>query len=100
MIRRKLVCLIVLIPWTVFLISCEKPVDERYVVAKVEDESLTIQELMAEMPALGIQLAFTLQPGPMPLSQVKKNPAAIRRIHIDFKDSLPKFATRILGLRI
>jgi len=50
LIRRKLVCLIVLILWTVLLISCEKPVDERYVVAKVEDESLTIQELMAEIP--------------------------------------------------
>lgn len=50
MIRRKLVCLIVLILWIVFLISCEKPIDERYVVAKVEDESITIQELMAEIP--------------------------------------------------
>ena len=50
MIRRKVVYLIVLILSTVFLSSCKKPVDERYVVAKVEDESLTIQELMAEIP--------------------------------------------------
>ena len=51
MIRRKVVYLIVLILSTVFLSSCKKPVDERYVVAKVEDESLTIQALMAEIPS-------------------------------------------------
>ena len=50
MIRRKFVYLIVFILSTVFLSSCEKPVDERYVVAKVEDESLTIQALIAEIP--------------------------------------------------
>lgn len=50
MIRRKLVCFVVLSVATVFLSSCEEPVDERYVVAKVEDESLTIQELIAEIP--------------------------------------------------
>ena len=50
MIRRKFFYLIVFILSTVFLSSCEKPVDERYVVAKVEDESLTIQALIAEIP--------------------------------------------------
>jgi len=50
LIRRKVVYLIVLILSTVFLSSCKEPVDERYVVAKVEDESLTIQALMTEIP--------------------------------------------------
>ncbi len=47
---RKLIYVMVLILPTVFWISCEKPVEERYVVARVENESLTIQELRAEIP--------------------------------------------------
>lgn len=40
----------------------------------------------------GIRAAFTLLNGPSPLSEVKRNPYAIRRIFISHRHSLPVFA--------
>ncbi|HSL41891.1 MAG TPA: polysaccharide deacetylase family protein [Anaerolineales bacterium] len=41
----------------------------------------------------GIRAAFTLLNGPSPLSEVKRNPYAIRRIFISHRHSLPVFAS-------
>ena len=45
-----------------------------------------------------IPLAFTLLPGPVSLSAVKKNPLTIRRIFLMYTDSFPRFVAKLLGL--
>ena len=46
----------------------------------------------------GIELAFTLLPGPTRFGTVKKNPLAIRRIFLICTDSFPRFTAKLLGL--
>lgn len=45
-----------------------------------------------------IPLAFTLLPGPVNMSSVKKSPLTIRRIFLMYTDSFPRFAAKLLGL--
>jgi peptidoglycan/xylan/chitin deacetylase (PgdA/CDA1 family) len=46
----------------------------------------------------GMEVAFTLLPGPTRYSTIRKNPLAIRRIFLIYHDSLPRFVIKISGL--
>lgn len=46
----------------------------------------------------GFEAAFTLVPGPTHPTEVRRAPLAIRRILIHHKDTLPRFAAKVMGL--
>jgi peptidoglycan/xylan/chitin deacetylase (PgdA/CDA1 family) len=54
-----------------------------------------LQELIS---ARGYQLAFGTQPGPSPLATVRKQPWAVRRIGISWKDGPCRFLAKLVGL--
>jgi peptidoglycan/xylan/chitin deacetylase (PgdA/CDA1 family) len=53
--------------------------------------------IQAVLRQIGIDAAFTLVPGPTSLLEVQKQPMAIRRVPIHHKDTLPRFAAKIMG---
>jgi peptidoglycan/xylan/chitin deacetylase (PgdA/CDA1 family) len=46
----------------------------------------------------GFEAAFTLLPGPARPAEVRRTPLAVRRILIQHKDTLPRFAAKVIGL--
>lgn len=46
----------------------------------------------------GFQLAFTLLPGPNRPRQMQRHPLAVRRVLIHYRDTLPRFAGKVVGL--
>lgn len=54
-------------------------------------------EIMAILRKQGIEVAFTLMPGPTHFSTVKKNPLGIRRVFVGYNDTLPRFAAKLVG---
>jgi peptidoglycan/xylan/chitin deacetylase (PgdA/CDA1 family) len=46
----------------------------------------------------GMEIAFSLLPGPTWYSTVRKNPFAIRRIYIGNKDTFPRFVAKLNGV--
>ena len=59
------------------------------------DFNAAIQQDLADA---GIEAAFTLVPGPTTLAEMRANPFTIRRIFLSHKDSLPRFAAKLVGL--
>lgn len=55
-------------------------------------------EIIRMVREAGIEIAFTLLPGPTPIKAVKENPLAIRRIFLIHSDSFPRFVAKLLGL--
>jgi len=55
-------------------------------------------EIQTALTETGIEAAFTLLPGPVPMATARQAPLAIRRIFIGRKDSLPRFAAKLVGL--
>lgn len=47
---------------------------------------------------VGFHTAYTLLSGPTRFSSVKKDPYQIRRIFLSYKDTLPRFAGKLIGL--
>lgn len=54
-------------------------------------------EIMAVLRKAGIELAFTLLPGPARYEAVEKNPLAIRRVFLGYADSFPRFVAKLAG---
>jgi len=48
--------------------------------------------------AAGIEVAFTLRPGPARLSEVAANPLSVRRIYVGFGDGPGKFSGNAMGV--
>ncbi len=48
--------------------------------------------------SMGFEAAFTLRPGPARPGEVQRRPMAIRRILINHRDTLPRFAAKLAGL--
>lgn len=46
----------------------------------------------------GVKVAFTLQPGPARLAEVQRAPLTIRRVFVSYRDTLPRFVAKVLGL--
>lgn len=63
-----------------------------YPNGQVVDVDPRIEQAVAES---GMRAAFTLLPGPTSLSEVRRNPYAIRRIFISHRHSLPLFAAQL-----
>ncbi len=59
------------------------------------DFNAEIQTALAET---GIEAAFTLLPGPVPLAAARQSPLTIGRMFLSHKDSLPRFAAKVVGL--
>ena len=55
-------------------------------------------EVISIVREAGIEVAFTLLPGPTHIKDVKENPLAIRRIFLIHSDSFPRFVAKLLGL--
>ena len=54
--------------------------------------------LQALLKETGFQAAFTLVPGPARLGEIQQEPLAIRRVFIHHRDTLPRFAAKVIGL--
>ena len=55
-------------------------------------------EVISIVREAGIEIAFTLLPGPTRIKVVKENPLAIRRIFLIHSDSFPRFVAKLFGL--
>lgn len=55
-------------------------------------------ELQAILALVGFKAAFTMVPGPTRAAEVRRKPMAIRRIFLRHKDTLPRFAAKVMGL--
>ncbi len=55
-------------------------------------------DILAAIQQVGFKAAFTLMPGPARLAEVQASPLAIRRVYISRKDTLPRFAAKVIGL--
>ena len=55
-------------------------------------------EVISIVREAGIEIAFTLLPGPTQIKAVKENPLAIRRIFLIHSDSFPRFVAKLFGL--
>jgi peptidoglycan/xylan/chitin deacetylase (PgdA/CDA1 family) len=54
--------------------------------------------LQAVLREAGFEAAFTLVPGPARLTEAQRDPIAIRRIFVHHKDTLPRFAAKVMGI--
>jgi peptidoglycan/xylan/chitin deacetylase (PgdA/CDA1 family) len=54
--------------------------------------------LQTMLPQLGLDAAFTLVSGPARLAEVRREPMAVRRIFIGNRDTLPRFAAKVMGV--
>ena len=52
----------------------------------------------AAVAAAGIDLAFTLEPGPARRREVRSAPLEVRRTYVNRSDGLPRFAAMVMGL--
>ncbi len=66
-----------------------------YPNGRLSDFSNAIKEVLRRE---GIEVAFTLIPGPTRLSSAKRDPLGIRRIFVGYQDTLPRFAAKLAGL--
>lgn len=55
-------------------------------------------EIQRHLKETGIETAFTLLPGPIPLAEVRRTPLTIGRMFLSHKDSPPRFAAKLVGL--
>ena len=55
-------------------------------------------EVISIVREAGIEVAFTLLPGPAHIKAVQENPLAIRRIFLIHSDSFPRFVAKLFGL--
>ena len=55
-------------------------------------------ELEDLLHRVGFKAAFTLIAGPSRMAEVRQNPLAIRRVYITRKDTLARFAAKLIGL--
>lgn len=55
-------------------------------------------EVISIVREAGIEIAFTLLPGPTQIKVVRENPLAIRRIFLSHSDSFPRFVAKLFGL--
>ncbi len=55
-------------------------------------------EIQRHLKETGIEAAFTLLPGPIPLAEVRRAPLTIGRMFLSHKDPLPRFAAKLVGL--
>jgi len=55
-------------------------------------------EVGAVIGEVGIDLAFTLQPGPARASEVRASPLTVRRTNVSHGDDLATFAGRVMGI--
>ncbi|WP_052954568.1 polysaccharide deacetylase family protein [Microvirga vignae] len=46
----------------------------------------------------GFAIAFTLEPGPLRLQEVRQRPMAVRRIYVGFHDNAPRFIAKLTGM--
>lgn len=54
-------------------------------------------EVMGMLRKVGIEVAFTLLPGPVRYGTVRKSPLAIRRVFLGYSDSFPRFVAKLAG---
>ena len=54
-----------------------------------------VQSLLAQ---IGFKVAFTLMPGPMRLAELRREPMAVRRVFIGHRDTLSRFAAKVMGM--
>lgn len=59
------------------------------------DFNAALQSIIREA---GLGAAFTLVPGPARLNEVQQAPMAVRRVFIGYKDTLPRFAAKVMGI--
>ena len=59
------------------------------------DYNISLQQMLRQS---GFQMAFTLLPGPNRLRQMRRHPLAVRRVLIHHRDTLPRFAGKLMGL--
>jgi peptidoglycan/xylan/chitin deacetylase (PgdA/CDA1 family) len=52
----------------------------------------------AVLKKVGFEAAFALTPGPSRLAETQREPMAIRRIAVHSKDTLPRFAAKLVGM--
>jgi peptidoglycan/xylan/chitin deacetylase (PgdA/CDA1 family) len=55
-------------------------------------------ELIRRVQQAGFEVAFTLLPGRMRYADVLKNPFAIRRVFLSYRDTFPRFAAKLTGI--
>ncbi len=55
-------------------------------------------DLQSILQELEIKAAFTLLPGPTRPAEIRQAPLAIRRVFIGYKDTLPRFAAKVMGI--
>jgi peptidoglycan/xylan/chitin deacetylase (PgdA/CDA1 family) len=56
------------------------------------------EDIMAILRREGIEVAFTLMPGPTHFAAVKKNPLGIRRVFVGYNDTMPRFVAKLVGI--
>ena len=54
-------------------------------------------ELMRGVYQAGFEVAFTLLPGRMRYADILKNPFAIRRVFLSYRDTFPRFVAKLAG---
>lgn len=45
----------------------------------------------------GVPLAFSLEPGPMKLSEISKHRTSIRRVYVGAQETMPRFVAKLMG---
>lgn len=73
----------------------QKVVAFAYPNGQKEDFNQPLQQILA---GEGMQLAFTLLPGPARSIELRQHPLAIRRVAVHYRDELPRFAGKLFGL--
>ena len=58
------------------------------------------EQIITEVQNAGYKLAFTLINGTNPYNQINRSPYTLKRIFLSYRDSFPRFAARVNGLRI
>ncbi len=66
-----------------------------YPNGQAADYNRALQQMLQQS---GFQMAFTLLPGPNRLRQMRRHPLAVRRVVIHYRDTLPRFAGKVMGL--
>lgn len=65
-----------------------------YTNGQETDFNPAVQAMLREE---GFRAAFTLLTGPEPFTRVRRDPMAIQRIMVSHKDTLPRFAAKLVG---
>jgi peptidoglycan/xylan/chitin deacetylase (PgdA/CDA1 family) len=72
-----------------------KPLAFAYPNGSARDYSRDHEQVVAKC---GVPLAFSLEAGPMRLSEVRANRTAIRRVYVGAQDAMPRFLAKLTGL--